>query len=193
MPADGGRIKENLRAAQRRESRRFRIPLIPAHADADPRKFRVPRQKPEVARSEVELLVIKRVVGNVHLAILAEIGAVGVDDRRCVVVNARRAPLEKRSNDHDVELLRQRLQLLSRRPGNRLGKIEIFVILNLAEIHRAKELLQAYDLRTPTGGLSNAAFCRPKLASKLSEHRLWTTPIFTRCCDMVRSLPQFSE
>ena len=35
MPADRRRIKKNFRAAQRGQARRFRIPLVPANADAD--------------------------------------------------------------------------------------------------------------------------------------------------------------
>src|SRR6266487_3445308 len=35
MPSDRRRVKNNLRAAQGRQARRFRIPLVPANADAD--------------------------------------------------------------------------------------------------------------------------------------------------------------
>ena len=35
MPADGRGIKQNIRAGKRRQTRGFRIPLIPTHQDAD--------------------------------------------------------------------------------------------------------------------------------------------------------------
>src|SRR5690349_24865453 len=35
MPADRGRVEEHLRAEQRRDPRRFRIPLVPADQYAD--------------------------------------------------------------------------------------------------------------------------------------------------------------
>ena len=57
VPADRGRIKKNLRAAQRGQPRRFRIPLVPANADADISALRRPGFETEIARSEVELLV----------------------------------------------------------------------------------------------------------------------------------------
>src|SRR5207249_1591462 len=72
MPADRRREKKNLRAAQRSEPRAFGIPLVPADADADARELRLPREEAKVARREVKLLVVSRVVRNVHLAILAE-------------------------------------------------------------------------------------------------------------------------
>ena len=45
------------------------IPLVPADERADPGERRVERLEPEVAGGEVVLLVIERVVGDVHLAI----------------------------------------------------------------------------------------------------------------------------
>lgn len=35
MPADGGQVEEDLRAVKRSEARGFRVPLVPANADAD--------------------------------------------------------------------------------------------------------------------------------------------------------------
>ena len=91
MPADGGGIEEDLRAAQRGEARRLGIPLVPADADADPAVPRLPGAEAEIAGREVELLVVQRVVRDVHLPVLAEVRAVGVDDRRGVVVERPRA------------------------------------------------------------------------------------------------------
>src|SRR5216117_2875828 len=72
MPADRRWIKNNLCAAQRGQSRRLRIPLIPANADADFAARCVPRSKSEIARREVKLFVIQRIIGNMHLAIFPE-------------------------------------------------------------------------------------------------------------------------
>src|SRR5205085_4292801 len=54
MPADRGRIKNNLGAAQRRQPRRFRIPLVPANADADLAALCFPCLKTEIARREIK-------------------------------------------------------------------------------------------------------------------------------------------
>src|SRR5438046_634858 len=87
----------------RKLTRRLRIPLIPANADADFSKRRVPRAEAKIARREIKFLVVKRVVGNVHLAIHAEKFSVGVNDRSGVVVNAGRAFFKKRRDDHDAQ------------------------------------------------------------------------------------------
>src|SRR2546423_7360752 len=95
VPADSGRIKNNLRTAQCSQPRCFGIPLVPANADPDFAVLGIPRLEPKVAGSEVKFLVIQRIVWNVHLAVLAEQLTVRVDDRGRVVINARAGPLEK--------------------------------------------------------------------------------------------------
>src|SRR5207244_9439028 len=101
MPADGGWIKQNLRSAQRGQSCRLGIPLVPANADADFSMGGFPRLKSEIARREVKLLVVKRIIGNVHLAIFAKKSSVSIDDGRRVVIDSRTPFLEERRNDHD--------------------------------------------------------------------------------------------
>ena len=156
MPADRGRIKQNLRAAQRGQPRRFRIPLVPANADADLPVRGRPGLKPEIARREVKLLVIRGIVRDVHLAILAQVLPVRVDDGRGVVINAGGALLEKRGDDHDAGFPRDFLQLSRRRPGNLLGQREVGVVFRLAKILRAKQFRQANDLRACLRRLANA-------------------------------------
>ena len=60
--------------------------------------------KAEIARREVILFEVERIVGDVHLAILAEQRAVGVEDDRGVVIHARRPPFEHRADDDDLQL-----------------------------------------------------------------------------------------
>src|SRR5882724_8659346 len=63
MPADCRWIKENLCATQGSQPRCLRIPLVPAHADTDFAARSVPRPKSEIARREVKLFVIQRIIG----------------------------------------------------------------------------------------------------------------------------------
>ena len=107
----------------------------------------LPRLETEVAGREIKLLVEQRIIGNVHLAIDAEQRAVRVDDRRRVVINARRALLEERGDDHHLVFLRELLKRVGARAGNRFGQFEVFVVFALAEILRAKQFLRADDLR----------------------------------------------
>ncbi len=145
-PADRGGIEEDLGPAHGGEPRRLGIPLVPADEHADAAVPRVPGPEAEVARREVELLVVLRVVRDVHLPVLAEILPVRVDDGGGVVVESLGALLEERGDDHHPELPRERHEPVRRRAGDRLGQLEVPVVLGLAEVLAAEELLQADDL-----------------------------------------------
>src|SRR5437879_9567360 len=82
MPPDRRRIKNNFRAAQRCQSCRLRIPLVPANADADLAGLCFPRLKTKIARRGIKLLVMERIVRNVHLAIFSEELPVAIDEDR---------------------------------------------------------------------------------------------------------------
>src|SRR5690348_3510029 len=110
MPADRGWVKEDLSSLERSEPRAFRIPLVPADQHADLAIAGFPGAKASVAWREVKLFVIEGVIGNVHLAIDAFDRAIGLDDHRRVVIKARRAPFEKRSNNDRLVLSRQLTQ-----------------------------------------------------------------------------------
>src|SRR5712671_1671170 len=122
MPADGGGIKKNFRALHGREARGFRIPLVPANQNANFAVAGLPRSEAEVPGREIKLLVIERVVGNMHFSVRAEQRTVRVNDRRCVMVNTGGALLEERSNDYDFVVSRQLLKRLGARSWNRFGQ-----------------------------------------------------------------------
>jgi hypothetical protein len=134
MPADRRRIKQNLRAAQCGQAGGFRIPLVPANADADLSMRGRPRLETEIAGSEVKLLIIRGIVRDVHLAIFPKVLAVGVDDCRRIMINAGRSLLEKRSDNHSPGFARDRFQLGGRRTGNFLGERKVRVVFRLAKV-----------------------------------------------------------
>ena len=104
MPADGRGIEKNIRAAQAREARAFGIPLVPADQHADPAVARVEVGEAQIAGREIKLLVVERIVGDVHLAVEAQQRAIGVEHRRRVVIKAGGAALEERSDDDDAQI-----------------------------------------------------------------------------------------
>ena len=124
MPADRRGIENNVGAAEARQARAFRIPLVPAHQHADAAEFRVEIRKAEVARSEIKFLVIERIVRNVHLAVFSEERSVGVQNHGRIVVDAGGAALEERSDDHDFQFAREFRERFGRRARDRLGKLE---------------------------------------------------------------------
>src|ERR1700682_2756257 len=94
MPANSCRIKKHLRSLQRSQPRAFGIPLVPANQGSYSAHLRIKRLETEVARSEVILFVIKRIVRNVHLAVHAAQASVCVKHYRGIVINPRRALLK---------------------------------------------------------------------------------------------------
>ena len=95
MPANRCRKEQGLRAAQRCDACAFRVPLIPAHQCTDVTRGRLQRLEPEVARREVKLLVVERIVRDVHLAIDIRDAAVLLQRDSCVVVDTGRTPLKQ--------------------------------------------------------------------------------------------------
>ena len=67
------------------------MPILPT--------FGIESLEPEIAGSEIELLVIERIVGDVHLAIDAGQPAVFLEDGGGVVIDPGRAPLEQGSDE----------------------------------------------------------------------------------------------
>ena len=110
----------------------------------------------QVARREVELLVVQRIVGNVHLAIHARRSSRRRRTPRpcCDTGPARGARTANRR--HHAVLARRRGQRLARGPGNRLRLVEAGVILALAGILAGEQFLQADDVGAGRGGLADA-------------------------------------
>src|SRR6202171_2749903 len=154
VPADGRRVEDHRRALQRREPRVLGIPLVPADERADAARLGIEGAEPEVARREVILLVERRVVGDVHLAVEPDL--VAFEDRRAVVVEAPRALLEDGRHHRYAGLPRLRRQPLRRRARHRLGQVEERRVLALAEIVRAEQLGKAHHLRSLARGFLDA-------------------------------------
>src|SRR5262249_9905233 len=91
-----------------------------------------------------------------HLAIKAAQGAVSVDHRRRIVINARGSFLEERSNQDDTVFSCGGGQLFAAWAGDGLGQIEQRMVFTLAEVLRLEKLRQANDIRATLSGVSNA-------------------------------------
>src|SRR5690606_23106230 len=104
MPTDRGRIDEQLGTLHRGEARGFGIPLVPADEHTELGGLRMPNFVAEIAGREVILLVVPRIVRDVHLAVLAEVTALAVEHRSRIVINARGTLLEQARDERDIEL-----------------------------------------------------------------------------------------
>src|SRR6266700_4389546 len=152
MPADRGRIKQALRPPQRRQSRRFRIPLVPTDEQADLSEPGLPGAKAKIARREIEFFAVERIVRDVHLAVKAQQRAVRIDDGGGVVIESGGAFFEQGNDDDHALALRQSLKRVGGGTGNRFGEFEIRMVLALAKIKRAEQFLSADDLGALPGG-----------------------------------------
>ncbi len=176
MPADGGGIKENICALQRGQARAFGIPLVPADERSHAAILGVKCLEAEVAGREIELLVIKRIVRDVHLAIEALGAAIGVKNDGGVVIETARASLKDRNHDRSFGFAGDSARALRRRSGNRLSQVEECSVFTLAEILRAKKLRQADDLRALLGGGADLSTARRRLSSGSAEQCIWMRP-----------------
>src|SRR5580698_2834018 len=104
MPADRSGIKQHVRSLQCGQTSALGIPLVPADERSHAANAGVKGTKAEVAWSEIELFIIKRIVGNVHLAVETENGAVLVESHCRVVIEAGGSFLEERCDEHDSQL-----------------------------------------------------------------------------------------
>ena len=156
IPADRGRIQEQVGSGQGHQARAFGIPLVPADQHAELADRCLDRLEAEVARGEVELLVEGRIVRDVHLAIDAGDRARAVKDDGGVVIEPRSTTLEQRADHDQAQFLGQRADAFGRRARNGLGTVELIDAFVLAEIRAVVQLLQQHQLRTGARGLAQA-------------------------------------
>ena len=150
---DGGRgVEDDVGPVEPEDPGPVReVPVI-ADVDGDLAHTGLPDRVPEVTRLEVVLLVESGVdVGDVDLAVLAQIGSVPVDDRGRVVVDPGHLALVDRQDQHDAVLLGLLAEELHRGAGDRLGKVVPPLVVLCAEVGSVKELLKT-DHLAPFGG-----------------------------------------
>ena len=154
--ADGSGVDEQVGTLKSHEAGCLGVPLVPADEHAQPAYARLYGVEAEVAGGEVELLVVARVVGYVHLAVAAGYGAVALDDHGGVVVESGGAALEERGDDDHLITLGQFAVDIGRRAGNGLGEVEVVDVLHLTEVERVVQLLQYDELCATTGEVGDA-------------------------------------
>ncbi len=134
------------------------MPII-ANIYANFREPEIEHGVAQVARTKIIFLPKPRLhMGDVRLAILAQIVAVVVNDRRSVVVNAFRLHFIHWQDDRNMQFLRQLANQLRRRAVRHwLGKVIPARRLLRAEIWPVENFLQADNLRSSRGRLTDHA------------------------------------
>src|SRR3546814_5375466 len=109
----------------------------------------------DVCSSDLELLVEARIVGDVHLAVLAGKRAVAFQHHRGVVVQAGAAALEQGAHDDHAMAFGQGTQALGARARDRLGQVEFATVLVLADVRSEEHTSELQSLLR----LSYGVFC----------------------------------
>ena len=162
----GRRVEHDLGAVQAERPPALGEVAVVADVHADLADGRLEDRVPAVAGPEVELLPEPLDLRDVLLAELAEVGPVGVDDGRGVVVQAGLLDLVHRQHEHHPELLGHGLEALRRRAvGDRFGVVVVLRLLHLAEVRAVEQLLEAHHLSAVGGRLAGGLLV-------LVDHRL---------------------
>ena len=111
------------------------------------------------------------------------------------MINAGGSFFEERSDDHHLLLARNFAQRFGRWSGNRFGEFEELDVFGLTEVLRAKELLQANDLRAAFGGLTDARDCflEIRLGLLLATHLHQTNGCDLACSLFLRHVAKYSK
>ena len=155
LVTDSGGIDEDVGSGKGHQAGTFRIPLIPADLYAKTANGGLDGMETEVARSEVELLVVGRVVGDVHLTLYASDAAVALEDDGGIVVETWRTALEEACDENDRMFAGKGSKEIG--GGSRDGFCEVEVVdgFDLAEIGGIVKLLKDYKFSTTRGDVGN--------------------------------------
>ena len=160
VPADRGRIEQQIRAGQRHQARAFGIPLVPADEQAELADRGLDRLEAEIARGEVELLVERWIVGDVHFAIFSTNIFCSIEDDGGIVIEAGGTALEQRSDDDKFQFGGERAEARGARSRDRFRAIELGDVFVLAEIRAVVQLLQQHEPGAGRSGFAQAGFDR---------------------------------
>ena len=160
--ADGRRIYQQFCPCQRHQACCLGVPLIPAHQYTQTSYAGVDGLETEVARREVEFLVVAGVVGDVHLTVFAGDGAVLLQDHSGVVIQPCGATLKQRRDNHDLQFFGDIAKERRRRSWNRLCLVEHADVLRLTEVQTVVQFLQYHEFCTLLCHLANLR-CQPCL------------------------------
>ncbi len=127
--------------------------------DTDARVPGIEIGEAEIARSEIKLFVIERIVGDMHLAVFAEERTVGIEDRAGVVIDTGSAALEYGNDQGDFLLFGDLPELFGCGTGDGLGKVEQFGVFGAAKVFAEKQFVQRNDLGAARGGFADFFDC----------------------------------
>ncbi len=152
---DGGGINEDVGSGKGHQAGTFWIPLVPANLNTEVAHGGLDGVKTEVARGEIELLIVGGVVGDVHLAMNACDAAVFLENDSGIVVKARGTTLEKTGDEDNRMLAGKGSKEVGGRTRNGFCKVKVVDGFYLAEIGGIMEFLQDNELGALSSHVGN--------------------------------------
>ena len=132
--ADGSGIDEQFGSLKGHKACCLGIPLVPTNHHSKTAHGCVDGVESQVARREVEFLVVGWVVGDVHLAVFAGDASVLFYHHGSVVIQACGTTLEERCHDYYPALLGYLTEHLCGWAGDRFGEVKVVNIFFLTEV-----------------------------------------------------------
>ena len=142
---DGCGIDEQIGSLQGHEPCSLGVPLVPAYLYTQEAHAGGNGMEAKVAGSEVELLIVSRVIGDVHLTVTACHGSVLLKDDSRVVVKACCAFLEQTGHQHHSVFPSQGSIEVRGRAGDGDSQLEVVGALHLAEVEAVMQFLQHHQ------------------------------------------------
>ena len=170
MPANGSRIKQCQSPLQRCKTRTLWIPLIPADQRCNCTKLGLKRLETLITGRKVKLLVIGRIIGNVHLAVNTQATAVGIKNQNAIVVHPRCAALKKGRNQCHTMFPGKCAARLRCGSIQRLRKIKQCRVLTLTKVTGRKQFREANHLCPFPRSLSGHIQCMKAVDSRIIPH-----------------------
>src|SRR5579863_519009 len=140
-------VKDDARPAKAKSTPTLGEMAVVTDVDPDRTDGGLKDRIAEVARPEVVLLPKPGYLRDVVLSVLAEVGAVGINDKGGVVEDSRHLFFVDRDDEDHVQLFGELAHQLRRRAGrHRLRVREVLGVLHLAAVRAVEELLETEDL-----------------------------------------------
>ena len=148
FPANSRGIDKQICTTKGHQSSGLRVPLIPANQYAKTTHGGRYGPEVEVAGREVELLVVRRIVRDVHFAVPPCYRSVFFDHDGRIVVNPRCTTLKERQHEHHTTRTSYLAKVRGRGSGDRFSHVEDGGVLRLTEIEAVVQLLKHHELGT---------------------------------------------
>ena len=178
--ADSGGIDEYVCSSECHQTGTLGIPLIPADLHAELSYRGLYGAETEVSGSEIELLVVGRVIGDVHLAMETCNSAVTLEHNSRIMIESWSTALEEAGDEDNSMFAGKVAKEGCRWAGYGFCEIEVVNGLHLAEIRGIVKLLQDNEFGTASrdvsDGVGDVGFvsvnvCRAGVLNEGSFHR----------------------